>query len=96
MPGANVFFQAVSAEADVSQADVKKVLTAIKNSVVQNVKKDGTCRIPTIAAIKVKKRPAREACTRKVFGKRCELEAWPERSCVKMSAVKQLSDEILR
>ena len=95
MPTVNAFFQAVAAEADVSQADVQKVLRAVNEVMVENVKKNGSCKIPNLFVVKVKKRPKREAGTRKAFGRSVEVKARPESSCVKVHPAKQLSDHIL-
>ena len=78
MPTVSAFFQDVAAEADVSQADVKKVLCAIKNSVVKSIKKNGSCKIPKLFVLKVKKRPARKASTRRAFGGSVKIKARPE------------------
>ena len=94
MPKACDFFSAIAAETGMNKKDVKKVLDAIVATVAREVKKSGAFKIPKLAAIKMIKKRAREAGTRKMFGKDVQVLAKPATTAVKAYPSKQICDAI--
>ena len=94
MPKASDFFAAIAAETGLNQKDVKNVLDAIIAAVAREVKKNNVFKIPKLAAIKMIRKRAREAGTRKMFGKEVQVLARPATTSIKAYASKQLRDAI--
>ena len=94
MPKACDFFAAIAAETGVNQKDIKKVLDAIIAAVAREVKKSGVFKIPKLAAIKMIKKRAREAGTRKMFGKDVQVLAKPATTAVNTYPSKQTCEAI--
>ncbi len=78
----------------ITNNDTKKVLDAIAKVVSAEVVKTGAVKIPNIAIIRVRKTAAREACSRKAFGKEIEVAAKPASVRVRMTAVKHLRSKV--
>ena len=88
------FVAAIAAETALKQKDVKNVMDAIIEAVVREVRKNGVFKIPRIAAIKMTTNRAREAGTRKMFGKEVHVVARPTTTKMKAYVSKQLRDAI--
>ncbi len=94
MPKAGDFLGAIAAETGLKQKDIKSVLDAIIEAVAREVKKNRVFKIPRLAAIKMTTKRAREAGTRKVFGKEVQVAARPATTTIKAYVSKQLRDAI--
>merc|ERR1712118_37066 len=79
---------------ELKKAQCSKVLDAHAELATVEVKK-GNFTIPGLVMIKTKKKAARAASTRMMFGKMTKVKAQPAKTIVKAYCVKALKDEIL-
>ena len=92
MPTAAVFLKAVASESGLRRAEVKKVLSAFSNVLVEQTLAKGSCKIPNLVVVQRKVVKARDAGVRKVFG--TEVQVGPKPATIKVVArpLKQLKD----
>ena len=64
--------------------------------IAKEMKLNGAFKVPGLVALKTIEKKAREGGKRKCFGKECEVAARPASTALKVCAIKQLSDLILR
>merc|ERR1711869_32940 len=75
------------------KSECSKVLDALAELGAAEVQK-GKFTIPGLVMIKTRKKAARPASTRMMFGKMCKVKAQPAKTVVKAFCVKALKDEI--
>jgi len=92
MPTVVAFVKAVSSEAGVGTAEVRKVLRALSNVLVREVLAKGSCKIPNLFVVQKKVVKARQAGAKKVFGKEIHVGPRPSRIKVATRPTKQLKD----
>jgi hypothetical protein len=84
--------KAVATEAGVGRAEAKSVLVALNSVVVREVLAKGSFKVPSLVVVQKKIVKARQAGTKKVFGK--EVQVGPKAASIKVVArpLKQLRD----
>ncbi len=78
----------------VTANDVKKFLAAIQTVVKKQLSKEGVAKIPKMMTLRVTRKPAREACTKVVFGKQQAVSAKPASCKLRVVALKQLREGV--
>lgn len=96
MPTVGGLIADVASEAAVAQKDVKKTIEALTKIAANELKKNGTFKIPFLANFKLVQKKAREGGIKKCFGKQMEVAARPASSSVKIVATKHLINAVLR
>ena len=91
----NDFLVNVATTSGVSLGDVKKTLDGLRTVIGRNLKETGSCRVPTIMALKMKTTPAREEGTAIIFGKEKKVKARAETKRVTMTPLKELKGAVL-
>ncbi len=86
------FLQEVAAASTVDLADVKKGVRALTLVVTRHLREKKKCMLPNMARLEVKVTPAREASTKILFGKQCQLKARREKKRIKVTVLKPLRD----
>jgi nucleoid DNA-binding protein len=69
--------------ADVSRSQALKILNALAEIAVKELKSAGEFTVPHVAKLMVKEKPATSAGTREMFGKTVVVKARPKRKVVK-------------
>jgi len=69
------FLQDVALAAGVDRVVTEKTIEALVLVVGRQVREKQYCRIPNMMQVRLKIKPAREACTRKAFGKEVQVSA---------------------
>jgi nucleoid DNA-binding protein len=83
--------QALATACALRKSDCLKVLSALSEVVIANLKKTGTVIIPGIARMRTHTQPATKAGTHKIFGKMCFVKALPARTVVKVFPAQALA-----
>jgi nucleoid DNA-binding protein len=96
MPSTAAFYAAVASGANLKPKDVKRVFDEATGLIVKEMKLNGAFKVPGLVVLKTIKKKAREGGKRKCFGKECEVAARPASTALKVCAIKQLTDLILR
>merc|ERR1719379_2665957 len=84
---------ALATATELKKSECSKVLDALTELATAEVKK-GKFTIPGLVMIKTKKKAARKAAKRLMFGKMVKVKAQPAKTIVKAYCVKALKDEI--
>merc|ERR1719183_3356461 len=85
---------AVDEDLELDKGTTAKVLDAIAELGVKELKKTGKFTFPGLAMIKTRLKPATKACKKEIFGKMCTVKAKPARTVVKAFAVKAVKDNV--
>ena len=96
MPSAAAFHADVASATGLKVKDVKRVFVEGTSLIVREIKQNGSFKVPNFVVLKTIKKKAREGGKRKCFGKECEVAALPASIALKVCAIKQLSDVVLR
>ena len=88
-------YDAISTTTGLKKKDLRGVFESLGEIVTAEVKKNGRFVVPGIAMLKLKRRPARKATTRMMFGEMKKIAAKPASKVVKAFAVKALKDACL-
>jgi len=72
------FIQEVAAKSGLSMASVRKLLAALKPTVIGQLRKKGCCRLAGMCRLKIKTMPPREGRTQAGLGKVIHIKARPQ------------------
>lgn len=86
------FLQEVAAVSAVDLGAVKKGVHALTTVVTRRLREGKNCTVPNLAHLELKTIPAREACTKTIFGKRCQVKACRQKKKVRVTVLKPLRD----
>ena len=89
------FLQEVAAASKLACSTVQKGVEGLKVVVPRHLREKKSCIIPNLVQIRVKITPARDACTKYLFGKQFQLKARRETKQVKVYALKPLREALV-